>query len=201
MKKNLNCQIQKKNVDYNEKEDEFKKQNKNVIYENQNFNENQKNIIREYTSEDGYGSNEVINKYLNNEKELGDNVKKIVDKKINILDSCITQPLNENIYVYRGIKIKPESLKVNGMIENKGFISTSIYKYDAGNFGIGTGTIIKIKVNKGTKALYIGDKTSFKKNEHELLFGRNHSIKIIKIEKLFDKDGDFMNYDIEGELV
>lgn len=121
------------------------------------------------------------------------------------MNSCITQSLNEDIYTYRGIKIKPKDLEVGKIIENKGFTSTSIYKSDASNFSYGnvegSGAIIKIKASKGTKALYIGDKTSFHRNEHELLFEKGRSLKITKIEKLFDKDGDFMNYDIEGEFI
>lgn len=195
----------KETSDFNDDEVLFKEKNENILYENQNFTESQKQAIKEYTSENGYGSNETINRFLNGEKELGTEASKIVNQKIDTLESCITQPLNEDIYVYRGIKTRPKDLQVGQIIENKGFTSTSIYRSDASNFSYGSkegsGTTIKIKASKGAKALYIGDKTSFHRNEHELLFGKGHSLKITKIEKLFDKDGDFMNYEIEGELL
>lgn len=187
--------------DYDGDEGLFEYENQNVLYENQSLTEQQKNVIREYTNEDGYGSNEIINRYLNGEKELSEGAVSIVNQKIQVLESSITQPLNRDIYVYRGIKGSPKDLAVGSALPNKGFTSTSISRYDASNFGIGTGTTVKIRVKRGTKALYIGKHTSASHNEHELLFGQGKQIKIVKVEKLFDKDGDFMNYEVLGELI
>lgn len=187
--------------DYSDNEEMFEKENQNILYKNQTFTDQQKDVIKEYTSEDGYGSNNVVNKYLNGEKQLSESAQEIVDKKIQTLDSCINQTLNNNIYVYRGINIRPKDLIEGQIIENKGFTSTSLYRSDASNFSVAGGATIKLKVNKGEKVLYIGKNTSAKHNEHELLFNRNKSIKIVKIEKLFDQDGDFMNYEIQGELI
>lgn len=187
--------------DYNDDEGLFEYENENVLYENQSFTPEQQNVIREYTSEDGYGSNQIINRYLNGEKQLSEQAATIVDRKINILESSITQPLKKDIYVYRGIQVSPKNLIEGQIIPNKGFVSTSIYRSDASNFSIGAGTTVKIKVKQGTKALYIGKHTSASHNEHELLFERGKQIKIVKIDRLVDKDGDFMNYEVLGELI
>lgn len=187
--------------DYNDDESLFEQENQNTLYENQNMTDNQKEIIREYTSEDGYGSNETINGYLNGTKELSEGAAKIVNNKAEILESTISQPLNKDIYIYRGIKIKPKELTEGQIIENKGFTSASIYRSDASNFSVNAGTTIKVKAKKGTKALYIGKHTSAKNNEHEILFGKGKSMKIVKIEKLYDQDGDFMNYEVLAELI
>jgi hypothetical protein len=191
-----------KNIkDYNENEEQFKKNNQNILYENQNFTDEQKNAIKEWTSDTGYGGSSTINRFLNNKKELSPEAQKIVNEKIEILQSTINQPINEDIYVWYGTKVSPKDLQQGQILPNNGFTATSIYQYNAGVHSYNAGSLIKIKVNKGTKALYIGDKTSFSKNEYELLFGKGHSVKIDKIQKLYDKDGDFMNYEVEGELI
>lgn len=187
-------------VEYDDNEEEFKQENQNVLYENQVNTDELKEAVREYTYGGGYGSSETMNAYLNGTREMSESAGRIVVEKSNVLESGINQPLKHNIYVYRSIGIKPSELREGQVIENKGFTSTSLTMSKAGNFNVGFGAMIKLKVNKGTKALYIGDKTSAHNNEHELLFGKNHSIKIVKIDKLYDKDGDFMNYEVLGEL-
>lgn len=187
--------------DYDEDEEQFKQDNSNVLYENQNLSDNQKKAITDYTRGSGYGDSEMINGYYNGTREMSDEAAKLVVEKADILESSITQPLNQDIYVYRKINIKGSEIREGQDIPNKGFTSTSLTMNKSSQINSGVGTIIKVQVKKGTKALYIGDKTDAPRNEHELLFGRGHSIKITRVEKLFDKDDDFMNYEVLGELI
>ena len=182
---------------YDSSSADFVSNNPGVDYNESNLDNNEKRAISDYTSGFGYGGSDIVNRYLNGLKELSPDVKKIVDEKIKYLDSAIKNKLSENIQVFRGIDVHPRELSEGLVINNYGFTSTSISRYQASKFG----TTIKVNVKKGTPALFIGSNTSSTQNEHELLFGRGHAIKITKIEKLFDKDGDFMNYEIEGELL
>jgi len=188
-------------ADYNDDEDRFLVDNQNLIYDPNTATEEQRQAIMEYTREMGYGDSNMVNGYLNGEKQLSDSAKLIVEKRIKALDSCITQQVNKDFYAYRGVPIRGEDLQVGKIIENKGYTSASINKYDASTFSTAKGTTIKLRVKAGTKALYIGEHTSNFRNEHELLIQRGKSIRIIKSEKLFDKSGDFINYEIEGELI
>ncbi len=188
-------------VDYNEDEDKFLLDNQNLIYDSGNISEEQRKAIKEYTTGYGYGGSEMVNGYLNNKRELSDGAKVLVREKIGQLDKTINQETKNSFYIYRGVEIKGEDLQVGKVLENKGYTSASIYKYDASNFSGARGTTLKLLVKKGTKALYIGENTSSYRNEHEILIERGKSIKIIKNEKIFDKDGKFINYEIVGELI
>lgn len=166
---------------YDENEEKFKRENSNILYENNVITEEQQLAIEDYTSDYGYGSSDMINRVLNGEKNVSNNVREFISKNTRHIDSCIKGTIKQDIYVYKKVRNSIEELKVNKEISNKGFTSTSIYESSASKVYSGNGIIIKIKVSRGTKALYIGDKTSFATNEHELLFGRNHKIKITKI--------------------
>ena len=176
--------------DYNENEDDFLVDNQNLIYDPYNLTQQQRDSIREYTNGIGYGDFKLINGYLNETRELSDGAKEIIRQKIKTLDSCINAETKKPFYTYHGTKLNKENLSVGQIIENKGYTSTSIFKNDAGDFTGPNGTIIKLKVKLGTKALYIGENTSNYKNEHELLIEKGKSIKIIK-------NGD----EVIGELV
>ena len=167
--------------DYNGDEEGFLVDNQNLIYDPGSATEEQRNAVREYTAGLGYGDSKLVNGYLNNTRELSEGAKELVKEKIRLLDSCINKKVNKSLYVYKGTDIKVEDLKVGKIIKNNGYTSTSIFKNDALDFSERKGTVIKLKVNSGTKALYIGENTSSYRNEHELLIERGKSIKIIKI--------------------
>ena len=57
------------------------------------------------------------------------------------------------------------------------------------------GGVVKLKVKKGIKALYIGEDTANFRNEHELLIERGHSCKITKYEY------NELGYNIEAEII
>lgn len=177
-------------VDYDNDEDRFKTENADVVYNEEELTTTQKNVIDEYTYGTGYGSCETMNGYLNGTKELGPGASEITLAKAEALESAINKPLNREIYVYRKIHNATSEIREGQIIENKGFTSTSITKNKATNLDTLPGTTIKLRVKKGTKALYIGSKTGAPYNEHELLFGKNHSIKITKVD----------SYEIYGEL-
>ena len=178
-------------TDYDNNEIYFEAEHQNIMYDNCVKTDEQKRAIADYTTDTGYGGSEIVNRFLNGEKQLGEKATTLVEEKVKIIDSCISERLIKPIYFYRGVELNPEDLKVGYPIPNKGFTSGSIYIEDAKKHG----HVIKTKAFAGEKALYIGNKTSHEEPEHEILFGRNHSTIITKITK---NNGQ---YEIEGKLV
>lgn len=190
MNNKIKVMAKKKITNYDNDESSFKNKNENISYKKCVKTNEQINAIADYTSDTGYGGSEMVNRFLNGEKEVSKEVAEIIRKKADIIESCISQPLKEDIYFYRGMDIKVEDLKVGQSLDNKGFTSGSIYETDAKKHG----QVIKTKAFSGQKALYIGDDTSHEESEHEILFGKNHSTVITKIKKNNGK------YEIEAEL-
>lgn len=154
-------------------------------------------LISKYT---GYG-NERINRrlaYGKNFKEvynkrypvpISDEEISDTDEDIKRLDNMFNKDvatLQDNIIVYRGINEQtlnrhPDLNKalrtVGSEIEMKPFSSTSIIPFVATTFSYDSGTIMKIKVPAGTKALGL-DKISGIKGEYEVLLNRGTKIRV-----------------------
>ena len=154
----------------------FVEENADVLYENNVKTEEQKQAISDYTR----FAYTPINSYLRGDENLYH--KKDEEKlkeKIKIIDSCFNGSLSKNIIAYRAMKFNEnfKKPKEGDIIENKGYSSTSInpeYIHES------LGRIIRLKVKKGTKALYIDENSSNITGERELLFPRNMKIKITK---------------------
>jgi DNA-binding NarL/FixJ family response regulator len=127
---------------------------------------NESNAVTEYTAS-GYHK---LNKALRGIEG------KPNTKLTELLDAALAKgSVPRDITVTRGLReFNLESLKVGGVITDKGYVSTSIGK---GAFG---GTQLKIKVPKGSQALYVADISAYKK-EKELLLPRDSQFKVTKI--------------------
>ena len=124
-----------------------------------------------------------INRFLSGETKQ--NTK--LEEKIKNMDSAIAKyNLEDNIIVYRGTDRKYyENLKVNDIIEEKVYYSTSLSQEVAEQFVIdrknpSDGILVEIKVPKGSNVLYIGNNGSFE-FEQEMLIGRNTKYKVLEI--------------------
>lgn len=179
--------------DYNERLNNFKKDNPDVDYDNLNLTKAQKYSIDEYVEDSRY-TNEFCDlraegysiEQIKEMGELNDKQVQIIENRIKNLDNSCTGKLSQDIVTYRGLREDPSDIKVGSIINNKGYCSTSISKEVAEGFGEDYGFHIKLNVKSGTPALYIGDRkdASGKFNFHnmqELLFPRNSKIKITKI--------------------
>lgn len=154
----------------------FVEENADVLYENNVKTEEQKQAISDYTR----FAYTPINSYLRGDKNLyhkedEEKLKEIVK----IIDSCFNGSLNKNIVTYRAMRFNEnfKKPKEGDIIENKGYSSTSI---NPESIHESLGRIVRLKVKKGTKALYIDENTSNITGEKELLFPRNMKIKITK---------------------
>lgn len=194
------------NYDYDEGEQDFIEKNTNIIYDNCVKTDEQVQAIYEWTRDDtGYGSADYINEHLKEEHGL---YYEIARQKADIVESCINQTLNSDTIVFHGGDYEANQLFKDNEIEIKGLLATSLSKSLASNFAVKkNGITMKLHARSGLEALYIGEKTSFTdhtgkiKNEQELLFKSGHKIRIIYAEKLYDKSGNFMNWDVEGDII
>ena len=124
-----------------------------------------------------------INRFLSGEPKQ--NTK--LEEKIKNMDSAIAKyNLEDDIIVYRGTDRKYyENLKVNDIIEEKVYYSTSLSQEVAEQFVIDRknpfdGILVEIRVPKGSNVLYIGNNGSFEL-EQEMLIGRNTKYKVLEI--------------------
>lgn len=154
----------------------FVEENADVLYENNVKTEEQKQAISDYTR----FAYTPINSYLRGDEKLyyKEDEEKLKEK-VKIIDSCFNGSLSKNIVAYRAMKFNEnfKKPKEGDIIENKGYSSTSInpeYIHES------LGRIVRLKVKKGTKALYIDENSSNITGERELLFPRNMKIKITK---------------------
>ena len=157
----------------------FSEDNPDVDYENNVKDYYSKEAIKKYTAGEGIQSYENINNYLNGNKTFNEEEITKIKDTITKIDKCIENKTQVDLYTYRGIAIDSKEIQIGDEIKNKGYTSTSISKYIADDFTeYYKGTTIKIKVKKGTKALFIGPHSGSDYNEEELLFGRNTKIVI-----------------------
>lgn len=135
------------------------------IYEQLNFVSNlddmYKQTILRYTS----SSNE-INGQLRDDTTLS----KIIWLDVTSFDQMfeMVPPINEDIFVYRGINTSQNELV---KIQNKGYISTT-YDINIAKHFSGSNCILKIRIPRGSKILPI-EKISFYPTEKEILLPRN----------------------------
>ena len=182
---------------YDDSEETFIKNNPSVVLKEKN------RIIDEWTSDGGgYHSNSGITKYMREDREQYKHEG--WEQGIRELDAQINGKLNENIITYRTVQIPVKELKAGQIIDDKTFIATSLSEYNSSaafSKGDAYSSTIEIKVNKGTRCLYIGDKTGHGRNENELLFPPEYEIKITSIKKEFDADGDYIRTVVKGKMV
>lgn len=153
----------------------FHSDNPDIDYENVVNTRDKKDAVRQYTA----GDYDNINNYLKGNGDFTEGQKTTFNDTIKQMDSCFTGKTQNDFYTYRGIAIDKNNINVGDIITNKGYTSTSISKFIADDFSeYYKGTTIQIKVNKGTKALFIGPHSSSSFNEEELLFARGASIRI-----------------------
>lgn len=131
--------------------------------------------LRWYTSS-GY----AINKDLRRGKDLSDTQSKLVRDIDAILDQSET---DQNMVVYRLSKLDPENFLPGDVMEDLGFLSTTVLsdsKKFEGTAGISSeeGTTFEILVPKGTKGAYLGDFSSVK-SEKEFLIARGYRYKVL----------------------
>ena len=126
-----------------------------------------------------------INRFLSGEPKQ--NTK--LEEKIKNMDSAIAKyNLEDDIIVYRGTDRKYyENLKVNDIIEEKVYYSTSLSQEVAEQFVIdrknpSDGILVEIRVPKGSNVLYIGNNGAFE-SEQEMLIARNTKYKVLEIER------------------
>lgn len=103
----------------------------------------------------------------------------LAKKQIKFLDQALEKapPLKKDTLVYRGFSMEQfGNLKPGSVIQDKGFVSTSVTKEGAGSFrAFGQQAFAKIILPKGTRA--IGGSTK------EMLLSRNSKFKISSIKK------------------
>jgi len=104
------------------------------------------------------------------------------------LDSLIAKqpPLKGEEIVYRGMNPPKEvaaQLVKGAVIEDKGFMSTTIDRNTAKNFG---GTVMTIRIPKGAKALKVQDfvDTVSSQNEKEMLLPRGTKLQITNVHQV-----------------
>ena len=143
---------------------------------------------------------EDINNYLRF-NQLGKVPEATIKNTINYIESALNKfELDKDIVVYRGIDV-PTIIEqvigekkysrdvniINSYLKNttftdKGFVSTSISKKEAINFGMGSGrAVMRINIPSGTKGAYI-DEVSKIKREKEFLLNRNVTFKINNVK-------------------
>lgn len=150
-----------------------------VSYSKNVDTEEKQRALKAYTSGDDVDNYENINAYLNGKKDFSDAEKEQLDATIKAIDSTITGETDSDMMVYRGIALKASDIEVGDSIKNKGFTSTSANEGIANDFAdYYDGSTIKIKVAKGTPAVFIGYNTGGDFDEAEMLFGRNAEIVI-----------------------
>ena len=154
----------------------FVEENEDVLYEKNVKTDKQKEAIADYTR----FAFTPINGYLRGDKDLyrEEEVDKIKEK-IETIDSCFNGSLNVNMVTYRAMRFNNDFKKPaeGDIIDNAGYTSTAI---NPESIHESLGKIVRLKVDKGTKALYIDNNTSNIRGENELLFPRNMKIKITK---------------------
>lgn len=143
---------------------------------------------------------EDINNYLRF-NQLGKVPEATIKNTINYIESALNKfEIDKDIVVYRGIDV-PTIIEqvigekkysrdvniINSYLKNttftdKGFVSTSISKKEAINFGMGNGrAVMRINIPSGTKGVYI-DEVSRIKREKEFLLNRNVTFKINNVK-------------------
>ena len=136
--------------------------------------------VEDYTSQTEHYNYAYFNNILNENwpsKQLDDEAKdriKLIDKAIN--GSTIT----ENMYVYRNFDRM--YIDKDGYITSKGYMSTSLYKGPTEQY-FDNEDIMKLRVPKGTKGLYVGANTMSMVPEYEIIFGRDIKIRVIGMNK------------------
>jgi hypothetical protein len=140
-----------------------------------------------YIGEDKESLNEICNK-TKLVSEYVKNIQKIINKAI----------LTEDIVVYKGVapkiygKTNPyynlvDKLGVGDVLENKGFLSSTIhYQYSVFGFG---GIILRIKIKKGYNAAYISLANEFgDRVENEILLNSGIKFKVIDIKNIKERN-------------
>lgn len=94
-------------------------------------------------------------------------------------------PLPADIFVYRALYTQhAKKFKPGGVYSDKAFVSTSLLaKHAAGVYDGDPVTVLKLRVPKGTKALYLDDGMTGKERELEVLLPRNIKLKIEQVTK------------------
>lgn len=114
--------------------------------------------------------------------DINDNLRKgrksdaETQKMINDLDTALEKSsrMPSDALSYRGVD--GLNLRIGQTVTDKAFVSTSLNKSKAAEFTT-SGTMLEIKVPKGSKAMYLNSLSDYK-DEKELLLGRGSSFKI-----------------------
>jgi len=97
--------------------------------------------------------------------------------------------LKDDVLVWRGIGKDAGILEdvidggVGTIIQDSGFISTSVHDKIARNFAGQHGTVLKIVARKGTKGLYPQAASMGHSDEYELILPRDSKLRVIEINK------------------
>ena len=176
----------------------FMEENPDVSFEKNVTTEEQKQAIFEYTTNGGT----VFNSYLR-DGLLGSETSQVIEDRIKALDSCLDGKLSENTIGYRAVKFTKDFKPFNegDIIDNAGYTSVSLYP-EAMSEALGQNKI-RLKIPKGTNALYIGGDTSAQvlfegeashNDEDELLLRRGLKMKITKSYRGLD---EMTKYDMD----
>lgn len=190
---------------YDDDEQSFIQNNPDVVLDQTD------EIIKEWTSDyGGYRSNYGIQKYLTEDRDLY-GIHSGWEQGVNDIENKIVGTLKEPITTYRTVQIPVKQLNIGDIVDEKGFIPTSInrnHSVAAFNYGDSRSSTINIEVEPNTRCLYIGSKTGHTdpdtgkpKNEYELLFSQQYQIQIVDKQIEYDADGDYSRTIFKGKMI
>jgi hypothetical protein len=138
-------------------------------------------------SNEGYDS---INRHLRHNSKFP--AHPAIQEHINNIDYAIHKhETKHDMHVYRSLGWHDPEMKPGDIYHDRGFVSTTLNNH----WGTGTGHLIHIKVPKGSKALYLNQRSLSKHfGEQEVLLPRNAKFRYEGSEKVKDK------YNQEGTL-
>jgi len=94
------------------------------------------------------------------------------------IDSALKKNLlQEDVVVYRGINIKPNTM-AGKTVTDMGYMSTSLDPSIAAGFAESTGTILRIRIPAGTPTAYMERMVILGKGESEMILGRGTKLKL-----------------------
>jgi hypothetical protein len=137
--------------------------------------EDEQVAVQDYTDENAKYNYRYFNNILNGhwkDKQIDAEGKK---RMKDIDDAINSSTIDENLYLYRATN--RAHITKDAMLLNKGYSSTSLFKDVVEDFD--NGDILKIRVPKGTKGLYIGAETMSMVAEYEVLLGRNTKLQVL----------------------
>ncbi|MFA5048633.1 MAG: ADP-ribosyltransferase [Patescibacteria group bacterium] len=169
----------------------------NLIVQKGKMGSDQKMFLEDYKTS-GY---RALNEYLYFNKEVDPATEKVFKYQIKKIDSAFKKGvLKEDTIVYRGIRVSNiENMDIGligKVLKSGGYASTSISEHMASMFtGYKDSAVLKLKAKKGMNVINMDQfEIGSSKGEGEILFKREHKIKITNIIKTEFK------FIIEGEI-